>query len=206
MEKIRICLTKNQNIFFTSDLHFDHRNVIKFCDRPFDTTPLMNQGLIDNWNELVTNDDIVFHLGDLFWFNSRDNDTKLESLNGRKIYLLPGNHDFKSYKSAKVTSCADIVCLTLSAEDWEDRGWDNSTYEIWLCHYPMTTWPHRDKQFNFQLFGHIHSQIGKIVGFDQDLILHTNQYDVGVDRNNWSPVSIDDLLIIFGHMNFKLNE
>ena len=200
MKKISIKLRRGQNIFFSSDMHFDHSNIIRLCNRPWDSVSEMNQGLIDNWNELVDDNDIVFHLGDLFWHNSSANEEKLNQMKGT-IYTIPGNHDLCSYDNDHVHNCPDVVCLTLSAEDWQARDWKYSTFEIWLCHYPMMTWPHRMNVCNFQLFGHIHSQIGKTTGFDQDLPLYSNQYDVGVDRNNWHPMSIDDLLIIFGHMN-----
>lgn len=54
----------------------------------------------------------------------------------------------------------------------------------------MMTWTNRNH--SVQLFGH--SQVGKFSGFDQDLPLHYNQYDVGVDRNNYSPISLQELI------------
>jgi calcineurin-like phosphoesterase family protein len=51
-------------IFFTADQHFHHQNIIKYCNRPFVWFNQMDDALIDNFNKVVTNDDIVYHLGD----------------------------------------------------------------------------------------------------------------------------------------------
>lgn len=51
-------------IWFTSDTHFGHKNILRFCKRPWNTVEEMDEGLIQNWNKVVGKDDIVFHLGD----------------------------------------------------------------------------------------------------------------------------------------------
>lgn len=51
-------------VFFTSDTHFNHTNIIRFCSRPFKDVEHMNETLIANWNRVVGPDNIVFHLGD----------------------------------------------------------------------------------------------------------------------------------------------
>ena len=78
--------------FIVSDTHFDHANIIKYCARPFDSIAEMNNALIENWNNVVGKDDLVYHLGDfafteqkkIFWFR--------RELNGI-IHLILGNHD-----------------------------------------------------------------------------------------------------------------
>lgn len=79
--------------YLISDLHLGHENIIEHCDRPFDTVEEMNQVLIDNWNRTVTNDDVVFFLGDLGQF-ADDEQLRywLDKLNGR-IVFIEGNHD-----------------------------------------------------------------------------------------------------------------
>jgi len=79
--------------WFTSDLHFNHRNIIKYCKRPFNSVEEMNQVLIKNWNTLVSVNDIIYILGD-FTFLSKTKEIKLllDQLNGKKI-LIKGNHD-----------------------------------------------------------------------------------------------------------------
>lgn len=198
MQKIHIKLRKDQKIWFTSDLHFGHRNIIRFCNRPFTDEKEMGPKLIENWNEYVGPEDIVFVLGDTFWFNDSHNIKKvLKQLSGERIYILPGNHDdFDSYHrvdDSRIVLCQDIVVLWLESED---NRWDKKIIEIWISHYPMMTWPHRENGA-YQLFGHIHSQYGKTDGVDQDLPLHWNQVDVGCDRWRYYPVLLETLLYDF---------
>ena len=56
--------SSKQGIWFTSDTHFGHKNILKFCKRPWDTVEEMVEGLIQNWNRVVGKDDLIFHLGD----------------------------------------------------------------------------------------------------------------------------------------------
>jgi calcineurin-like phosphoesterase family protein len=82
----------SENVFFTSDTHFYHENILKYCNRPFASVEEMNEKLIANWNSVVGKNDIVWHLGD-FSFGSKDHIPKIVSkLNGR-INLVMGNHD-----------------------------------------------------------------------------------------------------------------
>lgn len=193
MQKIHIQLEVGQKIWFTSDLHFGHRNVLTFCNRPFADEKEMKEGIINNWNMCVSNDDIVFVLGDTFWFNDSHNIKKtLNKLNGKTIYILPGNHDdFEAYH--RVTDPRIVLCQDVCVV-WITNFNGPKPIELWLSHYPMMTWPHREKGV-IQLFGHIHSQEGKIKGVDQELPLHWNQMDVGCDRWSYFPISLSKVLL-----------
>jgi calcineurin-like phosphoesterase family protein len=82
-------------LFLTSDQHFFHGNIIKYCDRPFDDEYKMNDLILENYNDIITDDDTVIHLGDLSaGLQGRTEQFKetLQKLKGRKI-LLKGNHD-----------------------------------------------------------------------------------------------------------------
>ena len=74
-------------VFFTSDTHFYHGNIIRFCNRPFKDVEVMNETIISNWNNTVRQDDIVFHLGDFCLGGSAEWTKILDRLNG-KIYLI----------------------------------------------------------------------------------------------------------------------
>ena len=84
-------------VYFTSDTHFYHSNIIGFCKRPFKNVEDMNETLIENWNRVVGQDDIVFHLGDFCLGGSHEWTKILNRLNG-KIYLILGNHDLKNIR------------------------------------------------------------------------------------------------------------
>lgn len=190
MQKLHLTIEKDQHIWFTSDLHFGHRNVLKFCDRPWNDEKEMGNGLIENWNNTVGDNDIVFILGDVFWFNDSHSIKKvLSKLKGKNIYIIPGNHDdFKSYHRVdddRINLCEDVVVTWITREG-------KKLQEIWLSHYPMMTWPHRENGA-YQFFGHIHSKPDKNEGVDQDLPLHWNQLDVGCDYWDYKPVSLETL-------------
>ena len=93
---------KEPNIFIIGDPHFMHRNIIKYCNRPFETVEEMNETLIKNWNKVVGKYDIVYILGD-FALCGKDKIIEIASqLNGRKRLIL-GNHDgasIETYKAA----------------------------------------------------------------------------------------------------------
>ena len=80
--------SSKQRIWFTSDTHWGHRNVIKFCNRPWKTVKEMDEALIENWKSAVSKDDIVFHLGDFAFAPNWRWKKLLSRLNGH-IYLTP---------------------------------------------------------------------------------------------------------------------
>lgn len=79
-------------IYYIADMHFGHKNVLRFDKRPFADTDLMDEVLIHNWNEHVTDDDTVYVLGDAFWKNEENSVKIIQRLNGHK-HLIRGNHD-----------------------------------------------------------------------------------------------------------------
>ena len=83
-------------IWFTSDLHFGHRNIIKYCNRLWNTVEEMDEALIHNWNSVVGKNDIGVDLGD-FAFASNQRWRELVSRLNGKHYLILGNHDVSRY-------------------------------------------------------------------------------------------------------------
>lgn len=199
MEKIHIELKKDQNIWFTSDLHLNHSNVIRFCERPFQSTKEMNLALMNNWNNTVKEDDYIFMLGDFDWFPHRHHmRTTVSKLNGHKYFVL-GNHDnFQSFELCQdldLHICQDITVLYVTAEDWEQRNWSRKILEIILCHYPLMTWSHSNSD-TYMLFGHIHSRENGILGeFNKELpIIEGKMMDVGVDRHGYKPITLEQAI------------
>ena len=198
MDKLNITLTPTQKIFFSSDQHFGHRNVLRFCGRPYSDEKEMGQALIDNWNSVVTNDDIVVSMGDFFWFNDSHSIKKcIDKLNGKEIYLVLGNHDkresFRRVTDERFHIVDGITHIFLRCDDAE--RWYQKTFEIVCSHYPLMTWSHRDRGA-INLFGHIHSGwLRSCDDYDQNLPLwRGQQLDVGVDNQNFTPVSFEDVL------------
>lgn len=160
-----------EHLYFTSDTHWWHTNVIKYCNRPFKSVEQMNDTLIVNWNSIIGKDDTVFHLGDFCFCGPIKAKEILEQLNGN-IILIKGNHDYKS-----VVKLFDEVYPQVHL-NIEDKS-------VYLNHYPFASFPENC----YQLFGHIHSNSG---------IYSKNQYDVGVDNNNYKPISWNKIKEING--------
>ena len=93
-------------IYIISDTHFNHENIIKYCNRPFKDINEMNDTIINNWNMIVKKDDIVYHLGDFFLGSKFDLKNIVDRLNGT-IYLIRGNHEerpenIRTYKEINI--------------------------------------------------------------------------------------------------------
>ena len=170
-------------VFFTSDTHFNHTNIIRFCDRPFGSTEEMNEKLIGNWNSVVGPDDIVFHLGEFCLGGSAEWTKVLDRLNG-KIYLIIGNHDLKNMKQG-FTGRFEHVAMEMRIEIGKQK--------IYLNHYPFLCFEGGYKDV-WQLFGHVHTRKNN-TGIDAGRLqyLYPTQYDVGVDNNDFMPVSFEQV-------------
>ena len=171
-------------IFFTSDTHFFHNNILKYCNRPFESVENMNEALVANWNSVVGPDDHVYHLGDFCFGNVEKWNWCLEPgrLNGH-IHLILGNHDpERVFREGTMYGRFDSI-------DYEKiliiEGWT-----VILNHFPFLSFSNNIDHKVMQLFGHIHSGpdgIGNVMTGGKEL--QWNQYDVGVDNNNYTPVS-----------------
>lgn len=164
-------------IFFTSDLHLNHNNIIKYCNRPYETVDLMNEDIVSSWNKVVSDEDVVYALGDIGFGNL----SMLSQLKGKKIFLQ-GNHDGERIlkQLRKVTTEPVKRHLEIQIED----------YFIDLSHYPPT---HIEKN-TIYLHGHLHSDCYNPV----DKIM-----DVGVDHaisllGKPQPFSFSQIKILLG--------
>lgn len=93
-------------IYFISDTHFYHSNIIKYSNRPFKDVNEMNETIINSWNSVVKNDDTVYHLGDFCLSSDDEIKSIFNMLNGNKI-LIRGNHDRKPIKLNEVINNID---------------------------------------------------------------------------------------------------
>lgn len=171
-------------VFFTSDTHFNHANIIRYCQRPFKDTAEMNETLIANWNRTVGNDDIVFHLGDFCLGGAAEWTQMLDRLNGR-IYLILGNHDLKNIRQGFIDRF-EHVAMQMRIEVGKKK--------IYLSHYPFLCFEGGYKTDVWQLFGHVHTRSSN-TGIDAGRLQHLypTQFDVGVDNNNFTPLSFDQV-------------
>ena len=82
----------SQQVFFISDTHFGHGNVIKYSKRPFSCADEMDEAMIAAWNAVVKPGDRIYHLGDFSFHRPEKGQKILSRLSGQK-FLLAGNHD-----------------------------------------------------------------------------------------------------------------
>lgn len=178
-------------IFFTSDLHFNHDREFVYGPRGFKSIEEMNETLIKNWNETVTNTDDIYVLGDFFLGTDYDYiDEVLNKLNGH-IHLVVGNHDTPS-KITWYTNWNSIVEIVDALRiKYKKR-------EFFLCHYPVLTagLEQDPNRAVINLFGHTHSK-------DKFYEDRPYMYNVAVDANDNKPVEIEEILTAF---NDKVKE
>ncbi len=176
-------------IFFTSDLHANHFNIISSCNRPFKDEKEMNEALIEKWNSVVDDKSTVFCLGDFAWGGYHKWKEFREKLNG-KIVLIVGNHDLKNLTTAAKNELFDYVTQQMYIRI-EGRP-------VYLNHYPFLCYAgvYREPQDQvWALHGHIHLGPNSLGGRDIPRMkyLMPTQYDVGVDMNNYTPISWNEI-------------
>lgn len=170
--------------FFTSDLHFGHSNIIRFCERPFSNADEMDAALIKNWNETVHAHDNIWVLGDVSFHHPQRTFEILSELKGFKR-LVYGNHDKSIRKQKHLHDCFNEVYDL--RECWlQDEEVTTAVY-VTMCHYPMLSW-NRSYHGSIQLHGHVHAR----QPFQPNAT--ARRYDVGVDANNFRPVSLRHII------------
>jgi len=167
-------------IWLTSDEHFGHANIIRFCNRPFSDTDDMREKLIDNFNSRVKPGDVTFHLGDMFWRKLQVKECMgiLERLNGKHFYIN-GNHEEVFDRPESFA----LIDMFLNITDV--RMFRHENKRIWMSHYAHRCWP-KSHQGSYHVFGHTH---GVLEDFGRS-------HDVGVDSNNYAPVSFTELVTL----------
>jgi len=167
---------KSSMYWFTADEHYRHRNLIekKYTDRPFQSIEENDAMLIANHNSVVGENDITIHAGDFTLWKKVAGIYKeyINKLNGKHIFLM-GSHDYwlKGKNNDQI---------------WEKNIFVNGKkYYFVVCHYNMRTWA-KSHYNSFQLYGHSHGRLeptGK-------------QHDIGVDNNDYYPVSATQIIDI----------
>ncbi len=157
-------------IYYISDLHLFHNKVLQLSNRPFSDIEEMHQTIIKNWNQTVTSKDVVYIIGDLGMYHSKEITQILRSLPGRKV-LIKGNHDIENLKYRPLRECfVDIKNM----DTIQDQG-----QKIVLCHYPFEEW-NGYYRGHYHIHGHIHEK--------QDSICRiSRRYNASVDVIGYTP-------------------
>lgn len=174
-------------IWFTSDTHFGHKNIIKLCNRPYEDAAQMDEDMIAKWNSVIKPNDIVWHLGDLSMHRSTwQPDAKIvERLHGRKNIIV-GNHDNEGF----LRKCNFERVI----EGIHNVTFDHNDAQVFfvLAHYPLREWVGFYRGA-YHLYGHVHNGLPN---FGRSM-------DVGVDTNGFMPYSLEDVLSILAPQENK---
>jgi len=164
------------DLFFTSDEHYGHINMLRFANRPFKDIHDQTEILINNHNSKVPKGGRTYHLGDIFWHTVpvKEAIEIMESLNGQH-YFIWGNHD-KLMEDRQELRKQFVWCKDLTQIKYKEQ-------KIVLCHYAMRVWQSSHKG-SWQLYGHTHAQLPET---------NNLSFDVGVDAQNYYPISFEEV-------------
>ena len=173
-----------QNSFFLSDPHFNHANILKYDNRPFENISVHDRTIIENWNRVVTPKDDVFLLGD-FVFGRREDAAKYWwQLNGRK-HVVHGNHDkaLKEFCKHEEIPCVGYMEIKIRDEE-TSRKWR----DIVLCHYPIAEW-NKAHHGAYHLYGHTHGNSW----YDREFQSKYRCMNVGAPCIDYTPISYAEI-------------
>lgn len=174
--------------WFTADQHFGHTKIIEYVNRPFNSVDEMNDVMVERWNQRVRKEDVVYHLGDFTLSNYKGFEYYLNQLNGT-VFFIPGGHDHRWLESYVKNGSDSKFHVLQSLVTVKVRN-----IELVLCHYPLMTW---EKSYYgaLMLHGHCHGNIG-CIGRASGGAGDNKGYrmDIGVDCNNFYPISIPDIV------------
>lgn len=159
----------NRNIWVWSDTHFGHKNIIKYCDRPYPTVELMNACLLGNYKNVVQPNDIVIFGGDVGFMTEPKINEILDQMPGYKIQIV-GNHDIhRDGKLYDLNFDERYLCMVLDVVDHDTE------YQLLFTHYPMTNVP----AGCVNVHGHIHQHT-----------LDPWNINVSVEHTNYAPLNL----------------
>lgn len=203
-----------ENIYLTSDTHFGHSNIVKGTSqwensgkrvRNFNTLEEHNQTLVDNINQLVKEDDILYHLGDWSFGGFKNIMEFRQQLRCKNIHLIFGNHDHHIENNKE-----GIQSAFKSVQYYKELKVYNQ--HLILCHYAMRVW-NKSHKGSIMLYGHSHGSLDTLqpeftsptwIG-DEYFIKNYKTMDIGVDTNNLYPYHLDEIIDIMNNKEILLN-
>ena len=176
--------------YFTSDLHFHHKNMIlRYGRTSFSSVEEMNETIIKNINSTVKESDALFILGDIGFGPKLGTYDCLLKINCKHLHLILGNHDERVHDKnfpdigSRFETITNTNTLRLPGKP-----------EIFMFHYPVLEWPGYYRKA-IHLYGHVHDIWTKNPEHASKLELLGNRaINVGVDVNNYFPLSINSIL------------
>lgn len=135
--------------WITSDLHFGHENVLKFCPETrgcFNDAEHMNNEIVRIWNDVVADEDLIYILGDVAFMSGYNAAQVVKRLKGRKV-LIEGNHDPKLLKDVHFRNCFEEI------HKYHEIRYNKTN--VVMFHYPIAEW-NRMHYGAVHFYGHLH--------------------------------------------------
>ena len=181
-------------IYFTSDLHFGHSNILKHQparNEKFKDIDTMDAALVDGINSVVQKEDTLWILGDVVWKASRAGHYR-HRLNARTIHVVYGNHDAHSL-ATHVSTAGDMAYFRIGQQKFH------------LTHYPLVSWRGRANG-SIHLYGHCH---GTMEGELKRIWPDRRAMDISVDNafyllGEWRPFSLTEIYQLLGVYNVEI--
>jgi calcineurin-like phosphoesterase family protein len=201
--RLNIDLTQGKvvkNVFFTSDFHLFHNNVLKFDNRPFADIHEMHKVIEERWNEVVTDNDVVIYLGDLSFARKEDKDYvegMLYSLNGTIHYIMGNHDDYREIsKNKRFESVQDYLDLRIA------HMVDGKRIETLFCcmHYPIYSW-NKASHGSYHVHGHCHGNLHH--GEGANFYNNRRVIDVGCMLTDYEPISYLEVIENLKHVEIE---
>lgn len=173
--------------WFTSDTHFGHANVIKYCNRPFADVETMDAMLVENWNATVGAKDEVFVLGDFALCHPKRVEELVKTLRGR-IHMVWGNHDkFRDNQAVAKLFVSNADLLEIRTRTPADE-----VQHITLCHFPLLSWA-KSHHGSWNLHGHCHGNLAPRQALQLDVGVDAEAGRQGHQAQDYRPISMADI-------------
>ena len=169
-------------VFVSSDLHFNHTNILQYCPARGSTVDEMNQIIIQNWNSVVSKNDICYILGDVAMGRIQESVPLIKQLNGR-LHLILGNHD-KDLKKL-ISNSNEKLFDTIQDYLELNHRYNGEKCKVIMFHFPIAKFNGGHSESNFHIHGHCHGNPTGLTGRIKD---------IGVDTNNLFPYLLDDVI------------
>lgn len=196
---LKIDITDLHKLYFTSDLHLNHKSIIEYCNRPFVSIEKMNETIISNMQSVLSHDSILVNCGDFILGKCSMYQEFIDAIPSYKIYNCIGNHDIKNIFRKAILEPYNEDARVYWGYSILIQVYDKNKqlFGFTCSHCPMA-----DNNFLgiFNIHGHLHTipELSKYIGRDYELsvkLLNNGlYYDCGVDNNNFKPISFIDII------------
>jgi calcineurin-like phosphoesterase family protein len=202
---MKIKLNRGQKLWFTSDTHYNHSNICsattQWTDpvtcREFKSLEHMNVMLVSNINEVVGQDDILFHLGDWSFGGFEQIQKFRDSIVCKNVHIITGNHDHHIERNKdNIQSIFSSVNKYLNLDvKWGEGTMLHGEQRFALMHFPIASWDNMARGA-IHLHGHVHFESNVRIGVGKMM-------DVGVDGNNLYPIEMNEVLRLMNKQPIK---